>query len=55
MAAKVKTMPAPKLSPMGRNAMSALRRGIKLAAEQSRRTGIPMAIWRNGRIVMIHP
>jgi hypothetical protein len=40
---------------MGRKALIAMRRGVKLAAEQSRQAGIPMAIWRDGRVVLINP
>jgi len=45
----------PKPSPAVRQALRAMRRGIRLAAEQSRRDGIPMAIWKNGRVALIRP
>lgn len=45
----------PKLSPEGRKALAAMRRGVRLAAEQSRRAGIPLTIWRNGRVVLVQP
>jgi hypothetical protein len=44
-----------KLSPVVRMSIRAMRRGIRLAAEQSRRDGIPMAIWKNGRVALIRP
>lgn len=35
--------------------LRAMRRGIRLAAEQCRRDGIAMAIWKNGRVALIRP
>ena len=55
MDAPAKKIPKPKLSLEGRQALSALRRGVRLAKEEYRKAGIPMAIWRDGRVVMIHP
>ena len=55
MVALSKTTLKPKLSPEGRNALLAMRRGVRLAAEQHRQAGIPLVIWRNGRIALIRP
>ena len=49
MVALAKTPRPPKLSPEGRKVLLAMRCGIRLAAEQSRRAGIPLAVWHNGR------
>ncbi len=53
--AATKTSRPPKLSPEGRNALLAMRRGIAVAAKEYRRAGLAMAIWRNGRIALIRP
>lgn len=55
MVALAKTTRRPKLSPEGRKALVAMRSGIRLATEQSRRAGIPLAVWRNGRVVLVRP
>lgn len=56
MAAPAKTSRPPKLSPEGRNALRAMRRGIAAAAaKEYRRAGLTMAIWRNGRVALIRP
>ena len=50
-----KKMTKPKLSLEMRQALTALRRGVRLAKEESRKAGIPMAYWRDGRVVLVHP
>ena len=55
MGIPTKKIPKPKLSLEGRQVLSAMRRGVRLAKEEYRKAGIPMAIWRDGRVVLFHP
>lgn len=55
MAAAAKIARPPKLSPEGRNALLAMRRGIAAAAREYRRAGLKMVIWRDGRVALISP
>ncbi len=43
----------PQLSKEGRNAVTAMRIAVRKLLAESRRTGIPLVIWKNGRIATI--
>lgn len=55
LAKPTRTPKPPKLSVEGRNIQLAMRRGVRLAADESRRAGIPMAYWHKGRVALVRP
>jgi len=42
------------LSPAGRKAKSAMRRAVRRVIAESFRSGVGVALWRDGRVVILH-
>ncbi|MGA2584489.1 MAG: hypothetical protein ABSG31_14530 [Tepidisphaeraceae bacterium] len=39
----------------GKNALKAMQSAMRKLKAQSRRTGIGLAVWRDGRVVILYP
>jgi len=42
-------------TPLAYKAEKALKRAVAKAIAEHYRSGIPIAIWRNGKVVLLHP